>query len=98
MVPQPGGGAAGFAVAESGHVVASTDGETWKEVLAAGASHYWYGVHAWSADHAIITGFVDSASASLGVIRSVSGNLLGSSWSQQAPPPPPPPPPPVLTL
>lgn len=41
----------------------------WLPLLNAPADYYWYGVHAFDANTVLITGFVDAASKSIGVLR-----------------------------
>jgi len=69
----------GYAVAEQGIVVGTKDGEKWLPLLNAPGDYYWYGVHAFDANNVIITGFVDAAAKSIGVLRSSSDG--GATWS-----------------
>jgi photosystem II stability/assembly factor-like uncharacterized protein len=47
----------GFASAELGQVYRTTNGTSWTPVLNQGFPYYWYGVHAFDASTAVITGF-----------------------------------------
>eukprot|EP00039_Didymoeca_costata_P029977 m.27380 g.27380 ORF g.27380 m.27380 type:complete len:332 (-) comp7888_c0_seq3:155-1150(-) len=69
----------GFAVAEEGIVVGTTDGKRWTTLLSSGGEYYWYGVHAFTATNVIITGFIDAGTQSLGVVRHTSDG--GASWT-----------------
>lgn len=55
-----------FATAELGKVLKSTDGgDTWTTSMNLGFPFYWYGVHAFDAQTAVISGFNNSTSAGL---------------------------------
>src|SRR5438093_1207583 len=63
-----GSAAVGFAAAEQGIVLRTTDGgNTWQTILNQGFPLYYYGVHAFSAQTVLITGFNNSANT--GVFR-----------------------------
>ena len=67
----------GFAAAELGIVLRTTDGgSTWQSILNQGFPYYWYGVHAFNAQTAIITGFNNSAFT--GVMRWTEDG--GATW------------------
>jgi len=67
----------GFASAELGRVYRTTDGATWQLVMNIGFPHYWYGVHAFTADSVFITGFQNQTGA--GIARwSANG---GITWT-----------------
>ncbi len=71
----------GYAAAELGQVWKTTDGgKTWKEVLAAGDTYYFYGVTA-SGNDVIVSGFYDSSSVYGVIYTSTNG---GQSWSSPA--------------
>ena len=67
----------GFASAELGQVYRTTDGGTWTSVMNIGFPRYWYGVHAFSPDTAIVTGFQNQSGE--GIARWTTN--AGLTWS-----------------
>jgi photosystem II stability/assembly factor-like uncharacterized protein len=68
----------GFAVAELGKVLRTRDGgNTWNTVLNLGFPYYWYGVHAFNAQRAVISGFNNQTGD--GVLRWTYDG--GQTWS-----------------
>ena len=78
----------GYAVGEQGQVWKTTDGGTnWvQQVLSNGASDYFYGVDALTANKVIISGFYDSPSGSYGVFRWTEDG--GNTWTSDMSPGP----------
>jgi len=81
-----------FAVAELGRVLTTSDGgETWTVSINLGFPYYWYGVHAFDSQTAIISGFNNSTSAGLFRWTFDGGNtwsdaqvLQGIGWPTRA--------------
>jgi photosystem II stability/assembly factor-like uncharacterized protein len=67
----------GFASAELGQVYRTTDGGTWTSVMNIGFPRYWYGVHTFSPDTAIVTGFQNQSGE--GIARWTTN--AGLTWS-----------------
>ena len=67
----------GFIVAELGKVYRTVDGSTWTLVLNLGFPYYWYGVHAFDSNTAIIIGFINNTGE--GIVRWTGDG--GATWT-----------------
>jgi hypothetical protein len=67
----------GFIAAELGKVYRTVDGSTWIRVLNLGFPYYWYGVHAFDRNTAIIIGFINNTGE--GVARWTGDG--GATWT-----------------